>query len=210
MGNFVYCIFIFTGFYANMGNYVYCTIHIYSILRGHGKLCLLYNSHFKDSTRIWETMYIVYSYFQDSTRIWETTKGLEIVSLSLGWKRISSNSWLNVQLRHNLTGLQTRSGQRLVQFMLFVYGVKPETVTLVLNLLRFLSLVGDLHFLWLKPSRRIYFRGVMLSLADLIVSVDINIQFLVLVSFSCICSFSREVQKNSNQYTENLLSFEMH
>jgi len=105
MGNYVYCIFIFTGFYANMGNYVYCTIHIYSILRGHGKLCLLYNSHFKDSTRIWETMYIVYSYFQDSTRIWETTKGLEIVSLSLGWKRISSNSWLNVQLRHNLTGL---------------------------------------------------------------------------------------------------------
>ena len=30
-----------------MGNYVYCIIHIYRILREHWKLCLLNNSHFR-------------------------------------------------------------------------------------------------------------------------------------------------------------------
>ena len=94
-------------------------IHIYRILRVYGKLCILY-IHIYRILRGYGKQYcilifpgfyadmgnnIVYSYFQDSTRIWETTKGLEIVSLSLGWKRISSNSWLNVQLLHNPTRL---------------------------------------------------------------------------------------------------------
>jgi len=34
--------FIFTVFYADMGNYVYYTIHISRTLRGYGKLCILY------------------------------------------------------------------------------------------------------------------------------------------------------------------------